>query len=205
MERIVQDFTLAPLLYINDEGVECVERWLPVKGFEDYYEVSDLGRFKALDRVITRHNGVKESKPSRILKNLYYSNGYCQLMFYVDKVRSTFIAHRVVAEHFIPNPHNLPIVNHKDLSRDNNKVSNLEWMNHSQNALHAVKGGKKLGGALHGTNNKNAKVNDDIVREIRASKVKGVHNKELFNKYCHLISKSTFSNIANGQGWSHVK
>lgn len=93
---IEQNFSLEPIEYVNSKGEKCIEKWLPVKGFEEYYAVSDLGRFKPLYREIKRCNGQIERKPSRILKNLYYSNGYTQLMFYVDKKRYTFIGHRVV-------------------------------------------------------------------------------------------------------------
>ena len=55
--------------------------------------------------------------------------------------RKTRNVHRVIAETFIPNPNNLPCVNHKDGNKLNNSVENLEWCNHSENTLHSFKTG----------------------------------------------------------------
>ena len=49
--------------------------------------------------------------------------------------------HRVIAETFIPNPNNLPCVNHKDGNKQNNRVDNLEWCTHSENTLHSFRTG----------------------------------------------------------------
>lgn len=63
--------------------------------------------------------------------------GYHQVMLCHNKVRRCRKVHRLVAELYIPNPDNLPDINHKDRNKLNNSVDNLEWVNHQQNMEHA--------------------------------------------------------------------
>lgn len=194
------------VLHFTEEEL-ANEIWLPIKGFEDYYEVSDLGRFRSKDRVITRHNGVKESKPARILKNNYYTNGYIQLILYVEKQRFNFIAHRVVADHFIPNPDNLPVINHLDLIKWNNRVTNLEWCTKSENAVHAVNSGCFLNvEQLKGGSHPNAKLSDDEALYIKQNFIKRdfKNNNKLYDEFSHKISRSTFDKICFNHAWKHI-
>ena len=62
-------------------------------------------------------------------------------MYDAKGIKHDVCVHRVIAETFIPNPNNLPCVNHKDGNKHNNKVENLEWVTHSENTLHAMKNG----------------------------------------------------------------
>ena len=197
MEKIIQNFSPE-----NLEG----EIWLPVKDFENYYGVSNLGRFKSFDRIIIRHNGVIENKPGKILKNLYYSNGYTQLMFYINKKRFTFIGHRIVAQHFIPNPDNLPVVNHLNSIRDDNRAVNLEWTTVVGNMRHVVSMGRHnpLKNKRKGQDHSSSKLTDNDVFYIRKNYIKGKFNKSVFDEYCNKISKSTFVKICYGDSWKHL-
>ena len=103
------------------------EEWRPVKGYEGLYEVSNMGRVKSL------HYG-KE----RILRMPDNSAGYRNVEL-ENKAPQRKLVHRLVAEAFIPNPMNLPVVNHLDGDKHNNCVSNLEWCTYRQNTLHAIK------------------------------------------------------------------
>ncbi len=105
------------------------EVFLPVKGFENLYQISNLGR-------------VTNSR--KILKTYQINNGYECLKLVKDGVRYSYLLHRLVAEHFIPNQFNKPEVNHIDGNKSNNKVSNLEWNTVSENRLHALKTGLKV-------------------------------------------------------------
>ena len=94
------------------------EVWLPVVGYDGRYEVSNLGRVRSL-----MVRGYARQNP-RILKPQRFPSGYS----YVNLGGShTKKITRIVAEAFIPNPHNLPMVNHRDEDKSNNRVENLEW------------------------------------------------------------------------------
>lgn len=107
------------------------EVWRPVKGYEGYYEVSNLGRVRSLDRYVQYRFGLRLIK-GRILKQRLWGN-YKTVTFTVDRVEDRRYIHRIVAESFIPNPQNLPFVNHKDEDKLNNASYNLEWCTHSYN------------------------------------------------------------------------
>jgi len=117
-----------------------VEIW---KSHPEYVgiEVSTFGRVRSLDKVVPcRGNGTRLMK-GRILKPTSNSRGYLTVAV---KVNDKFISksvHRLVAQTFIPNPDNLPQVNHKDCNRKNNNVNNLEFCTASYNAKYREKFG----------------------------------------------------------------
>ena len=117
--------TLEKLIMESDFVRELKEKGINTKFINGSIIVCDNGEFYR----VSRPEIAKVSlKPSTIDGR----PGYCRLM--IDgKLK---LAHRVVAESFIPNPDNLPVVNHKDGIRYNNKVENLEWCSQKQNAIH---------------------------------------------------------------------
>lgn len=105
-----------------------MEVWKPVKGFEGYYEVSDLGRVRSIDRVI--YDNVRKCNrllKGRLLVQRDNGHGYKGVMFCKDHKLYNRYVHILVAETFLENPLNLPTVNHKDEDKENNTVANLEW------------------------------------------------------------------------------
>lgn len=114
------------------------EIWLPVKGYEGLYEVSNLGNVRSLN--FGRTGQIKLKKPREIRR-------YLSVNLWKDGEIKTCRVHRLVAEAFIPNQNNLPQVNHKDENKKNNCVENLEWCDSSYNINYGernVKVGKKL-------------------------------------------------------------
>lgn len=104
------------------------EIWKPVKGFEGYYEVSNLGRVRSIDRVVVDNvRNCERLLKGKILIQRNNSNGYMGIMFCKEHKLYNKYVHRLVAETFIPNPDNLPQVNHKDEDKSNNRADNLEW------------------------------------------------------------------------------
>ena len=89
-----------------------IEEFREVVGFEGLYEVSNLGR--------VRRNG-------RILKPWKNRKGYLHVDLYKNGIRRKALIHRLVAQTFLPNPQNLPMINHKDEDKTNNSIDNLEW------------------------------------------------------------------------------
>ena len=105
-----------------------IERWKDVKGFEGLYKVSNFG------------NIMHKSKGAwKILKNTNSKGDYLSVKLKSNNgsIKYTRI-HRIVAETFIPNPLNLPQVNHIDMNKQNNRVDNLEWCSHRENIKKAI-------------------------------------------------------------------
>ena len=120
-----------------------IENWKPVKGFEGIYEVSDLGRVRSIDRVVTDSRGRVLPVKGRIMKQNTHYKGYKRLLLSNGEDREHgYFVHRLVAEAFIPNPAGLPEVNHKDENKANNRADNLEWCTHRANSRHGSRGAR---------------------------------------------------------------
>ena len=107
-------------------NTEQQEIWKPYPKYP-WIEASNLGRVRTIDRVITRINGRKQFVKGRVLKQRYDRYSYLYVRININGKRICLKAHRIIAICFIPNPDNLPQVNHIDCNRSNNVVSNLEW------------------------------------------------------------------------------
>lgn len=107
------------------------EIWKDIHGYEQRYQVSNIGRIKSLKRVCKRGNNHKPVNEC-ILKP-GNNKGYMTVALSKNGNVKYFQVHRLVAEAFIPNPDNLPCVNHKDENSLNNNVDNLEWCTYSYN------------------------------------------------------------------------
>lgn len=115
------------------------EIWKPVKGFEGYYEVSNYGNVKSVYRLIVKGDNKIVPISGRIIKTELSNSGYLRVHLSIGGKAKHYSVHRLVAEVFLPNPDNLPQVNHKDENKSNNFVlvnpdgsvdlnkSNLEW------------------------------------------------------------------------------
>lgn len=105
-----------------------IEIWKDVPGFEGLYQVSNTGKVKSF-----RKSSKYGSQPEYMLNPTINNTGYAQVTLYDNTKRSKFSVHRLVAQLFIPNPDNLPQINHKDENKLNNHVDNLEWCTASYN------------------------------------------------------------------------
>ena len=104
------------ILEMEEMNMTEDEIWCPIKGFEGLYEVSNLGRVKSIGY-----------GKERILKLSIDKDGYLIVGLCKNGEQKKCKVHRIVAQTFIPNPQNLPQVNHIDENQSNNKVENLEW------------------------------------------------------------------------------
>lgn len=103
------------------------ERWRDVKGYEGLYQVSNLGRVKSLDHYSNHRKGGVQFIKGKILKDLESGLGYRKVTLCKDGVAKSVNLHRLIAKTFIPNPYNLPEVNHINECKWDNAVWNLEW------------------------------------------------------------------------------
>ena len=108
------------------------EIWKDVKDYEGLYQVSNLGRVKRLEWKrfsLGKWQTIKE----KVLKQTIGTTGYWHISLNKNGSHNTYKVHRLVARAFIPNPDNLPCINHKDNNPLNNKVENLEWCTYKYN------------------------------------------------------------------------
>lgn len=115
------------------------EIWKPIKGYEEYYEISNFGIVRRIryDNIANK----KEYKIPNYIKSRLDKDGYVRYTLSLKGKTKMAFAHRLVAEAFIPNPNNLPQVNHIDGNKQNNHVDNLEWCTIRENNIHALKTG----------------------------------------------------------------
>ena len=155
-----------------------------VKDIRGYigYKISDIGEVTSPDGRILK------SYPSK-------KKGYV----YVVVAHKRKCLHRLVAETFIPNPKNLPQVNHIDGNKLNNSSANLEWCTAKQNTHHAISRGLRRDNT--GPNNNTSKLSDEDYNLIKALKKYGFTYKEIAERFS--MSRGHIVKIVNGRSWKH--
>lgn len=103
-----------------------VEIWKPIKGYEELYEVSDLGRVRSL-------------RTGKEMKQRTGYDGYIRVALTKQGQQKSRLLHRLVAGAFVANPQELPEVNHKDEDKTNNLPKNLEWCTHRYNSNYGTR------------------------------------------------------------------
>lgn len=116
---------------------KITEEWKDIAEFEGRYRVSNHGRVKSCARNICRLGGqFCEDVPEIIMRQFTHYKGYKFVFLSKDGKKRKHFVHRLVAVAFIPNPDNLPIVNHGDLDKSHNHIRNLTWATESENTQH---------------------------------------------------------------------
>lgn len=123
-----------------------IEIWKDIPGYEGKYQVSNTGEVESLN-----YNGTGKTKS---LKQSTDKKGYKHVRLFKNGKGKTYKVHRLVAMLFIPNPNNLPIINHKDENKTNNNVNNLEWCTYEYNNTYGT-ARKRASEKMRGENNPN--------------------------------------------------
>lgn len=174
------------------------EIWKEIPGYECLYEVSNMGRVKALSRVIIRSDGVKQTYKESFKKPTLGKRGYYFVTLSKKGVSKKHNIHRLVAINFIPNPKNKSQVNHIDGDKLNNNICNLEWVTNKENSNHAL-----YSGLLDNKGSKNgmSKLSEEDVIFIKSLKNNKKH-REIAKQFN--VSQSTVTMILNGKRWKHI-
>ena len=147
------------------------EKWKTVKGYEDCYEVSN-------------HGNVRSKRTKHLRKPQNNGNGYLFLVLSKNGKHKNKYIHRLVAESFLPNPNNLPQINHKDENPLNNNVENLEWCTPSYNSNYMNHG-------------KHISIGSHTGRKIKACRINGMKTAK---KVIQMDLKGNVIKIWNSMG-----
>lgn len=176
------------------------EIWKDIEGYEGYYQVSNFGNVKSLDRVIEHLRFGFCQRKGGLRRLSTDSDGYHRVGLYKDGKGKHFFVHRLVAQAFIPNPESKPEVNHINAVKTDNNVSNLEWVTNIENITHAIDAGTHNNrGERHGK----SKLKESDVLEIRHRYSKGnVTKSELAIEYS--VNRRIIYGIVKGLSWKHI-
>lgn len=120
------------------------EIWKDIEGYEGYYQVSNLGRVRGVERIVPRRDGTSQIVRGKVLEP--FTTGlppyYLGVHLRKDGFRTTSKIHRLVAEAFIPNPQHLEVVDHIDCNTHNNAATNLRWCTYKENYMFCREAGR---------------------------------------------------------------
>lgn len=174
--------------------------WLPVVGFEGYYEVSRRGQIRSIERAefvdSVRTGGHLRVRKSRLLRSQVGSGGREFVTLQKKGAYRRCTVHRVVGLAFLDNPHNKPEINHKDGNPLNNHVDNLEWCTRQENMDHAIRTGLTRKGEYNGGSKLSSHDVLAIVEQLSLGRTQ-TKIAEDFGVTNHAIHK-----IAKGDNWS---
>ena len=164
------------------------EIWKDIPFYEGYYQVSNLGNFRSLPRVIKYKSNGTRNYPSKVLLTETTKDNYQRIVLMKDGIKTRYQAHRLVALTFIPNPDNKPFINHIDGNKSNNVVTNLEWCTASENMIHADNTGLRDMSTHQPSNSK---------------KIKCIETGEVFTSYAKAVkwlgkSNTSISTLVRG-------
>jgi len=177
-----------------------MEKWKSVDQFFGYYEISEYGILKRLNRIYIISNGYKVNVREMIIKPKFNAKGYLYYHVKVNKKNIRIAMHRLVAYAFIPNPENKPMVNHINGIKTDNSIENLEWCTASENSIHAFKTG--LSNPCKGECNGTSKLKNSDILKIRAMSDYGM--TLIYISAIYKISISQVWKIHKRHHWKHI-
>lgn len=177
------------------------EIWKDIQGYEGFYQVSNIGRVRSVDRVDNRGH----KRKGKILNVVIDNHGYQAVHLCLYGISKYHKVHRLVAVAFVINPKNFQQINHKDENKLNNCAENLEWCTARYNINYGERN-KLVGMALAGEKSYNHKLTNEEVEEIRKiykPRSKDFNLQKLSKKYG--VSLPHISRIVNNKRWKENK
>lgn len=165
-------------------------KYITLNGIKTYYRIYDDGK-------------VFNEKRHKFLKLRVNNTGYMIVHIRITKLglNAYIQVHRLVATAFIPNPDNLPQVNHKDGDKTNNNVSNLEWVSAQENTIHAYRTG--LAKIRHGEESGNSSYTDEQIENLCKLMCTEKHTIAELTSLTG-VRYSTITKIRNREIWTHI-
>lgn len=133
-----KNYSLVDIIDVFD-GVEYLEKWATIEGYEGMYEVSSMGRVKTLARRVIPPSGQWRDWPTAIKGNFKAKDGYIRIELSKDGVNRKYPVHVLVGKAFVVNVENKPQINHKFGRKADNRFHQLEWSTASENRIHALR------------------------------------------------------------------
>lgn len=175
------------------------EIWKDVSGYEGYYQVSNLGRVRSLDREVAYKNGRIDLLSGRLLKYGNDKNGYPRLFLSKDGKKKLFLIHRLVLIAFVgPCPSGMEAC-HKNGIRTDNMVYNLRWDTSLANSVDSKKHGTNPEGERNGLAKLTEKDVANIRLKYRSENISQTKLGKLFG-----VSQGVISYVVNRKTWTHI-
>lgn len=175
-----------------------MENWKEVIGFEGFYEISNKGNIRSLNRTETTKAGWKRERKGRALSCFTGRDGRIYADLIVNSVRKRFQVHHLVLCAFLgPRPEGTECC-HNDGNAKNNEIDNLRWDTHQNNIKDKEKHGTGNKGSKHGL----SKLKESDIPKIRSMISEGIKHGEIGRKFG--VSRSLISYISRGDRWAHV-
>ena len=168
------------------------EIWKPIVEFTPKFMVSNMGRVKLIGDT-SKNSGTSRGAvvKDQVLVTRKDPSGYIIVSLYYENNNYLRRVHRLVAEAFLPNPDNLPVVNHIDGNKSNSKLCNLEWVSILDNMAHAIQTGLRDGHGIF--------TSDEVAAILNSYNTSDVSQTELARFYG--VSVSVISNIVNHKSY----
>ena len=176
-----------------------MEKWKDIDKYKGYYQISNEGRVRSLDRIVNNRYGrrVVKSRQMKVFKDSY---GYNVVALCKNSKTEMVRTHRLVAIAFIPNPENKNCINHKNGIKEDNRISNLEWCTYKENNSHAITSGLNN---QKGERHNRASLKEDDIYEIREKYGKNGNTlRSLAIDYG--VSFTTIHAVVSKRSWFHV-
>lgn len=167
-----------------------MEIWKDIDGYPNY-QVSNLGRVRSLDRIITTKKGMVRNLKGKIMTPNPDLNNYQHLLLSKEGEQSGFLVHRLVAQAFLPNPDNKPEINHINTIRTDNRVENLEWCTRKENVNNPL--------SIKNYHNRKVVMSDETKKKISLALKSRKMSKESIEKHRQKVMKPILQFTKSGE------